>query len=690
MCGDHARHLTCRSCLNLYPDAVLLTNDDGILEEANDKATELFGYSHEELVGMHAGELVAGGASTAIIAEALSAQRGRFLRTPLGGELLGYRKDGSEFPGEVSTSKLEIEGQPFTVASVRDITPLHQALAQQKEAERLFALGIDHSPIGIVLTDSDGSLTRVNAAASRLLGRHPGQLLGRRITDFLHPSHVNEPSLFEQAVRDDIVHLCNERRYLRPDGEVVYVEQVVVLLRNSDGETDSFYVHLQDVTGRKKAEQDLKHLAMHDPLTGVANRRLLMEYLDRFLARARRAGGQVVVMFIDLDHFKVVNDARGHTAGDAMLVELSRRLSDLTRQGDVLARFGGDEFVIGCEDMDAEGAHQLAARVTSALDEPFIIDGEEIFAKVSIGIALSEPGDTTESLLRKSDTAMYEVKDSGRRGAVVFHESMQQKVSQRMATESQLRKALQCDELRLRFQPIMDLGRDKPAGFEVLVRWEHPERGLLSPAEFLPAAPASGLIVDIDKWVLEHAVRQLREWESNHPTLHSLTVAVNLSPRHLNDRNFITHTKELLALTGIEPHQLHLEITEIEEITDLDLAIKHMNEAAELGICFGIDDFGAGHSSLRYLHRLPVHTLKVDKSFIQGLGTHDSRSAKIIGAVINLAHALGIEVIGEGVEEKSQLDELLRLGCDKAQGFFWSKPMDLTEGPRWLEQNYRS
>lgn len=673
--------------MNLYPDAVLVTNGNGILEEANDKATELFGHSRNEFVGMHAGELIAGGASTAAIADALSAQRGRFLRTPLGGELLGCHKDGSEFPAEVSTSKLEIEGQPFTVASIRDITPLHEAQAQQKEAERLFALGIDHSPIGIVLTDSEGSLTRVNAAATRLLGRPPGQLLGERITDFLHPNYVNEPSLFEQALCDDKAHLCNERRYLRPNGEVVYVEQVVVLLRNSDGEPDSFYVHLHDVTGRKIAEEDLEHLAMHDSLTGVANRRLLMEHLDRFLARARRTGGQVVAMFIDLDHFKVVNDARGHAAGDAMLVELSRRLSGLTRQSDVLARFGGDEFIIGCEDMDAEGAHQLAARITSALDEPFMIDGEEIFSTVSVGIALSEPGDTTESLLRKSDTAMYEVKDSGRRGAVVFDESMQVKACQRMATESQLHKALQRDELRLRFQPIIDLGTAQPAGFEVLVRWEHPERGLLSPAEFLPAAGASGSIVDIDRWVLEHALRQLREWESNHPALRSPTIAVNLSTRSLNDRNFISHIEEQLALSGIKPHQLHLEITEVEEIADLDRAIEHIKEAAKFGVCFGIDDFGAGHSSLRYLHRLPVHTLKVDKSFVQGLGTDPSRSAKIIGSVINLAHALGIEVIGEGVEEESQRDELLRLGCDKAQGFLWSKPLDPAEGPRWLEQN---
>ncbi|GAB3842849.1 hypothetical protein GCM10028800_03470 [Nesterenkonia populi] len=407
------------------------------------------------------------------------------------------------------------------------------------------------------------------------------------------------------------------------------------------------------------------------------------------MARAARAGNQVVVIFIDLDRFKIVNDARGHATGDAMLAELAQRLTKLTRQSDVLARFGGDEFVIVCEDMDADAAHQLTSRIAGAMDEPFVIDGEEIFAKVSIGIAFSESGDTAESLLRKSDTAMYEVKDSGRRDAFVFHESMQQKASQRMATESQLRGALQRDELRLRFQPIVDLRTGKPAGFEALVRWEHPERGLLSPAEFLPVAHASGLIVDIDKWVLEHAARQLREWGSGHLTMGSPTVAVNLSTRYLSDRSFITYTKDLLALTGIEPGQLHFEITEVEEIGDIDLAIQHMNEATKLGVCFGVDDFGAGHSSLCYLHRLPVQTLKMDKSFVQGLGNHDPRPALIIGAVIDLAHALGIEVIGEGVERKSQLDELLRLGCDKAQGFFWSKPLDPSAGPKWLEEHCR-
>ncbi|WP_168198570.1 bifunctional diguanylate cyclase/phosphodiesterase [Nesterenkonia sp. NBAIMH1] len=673
--------------MNLYPDAVLVVDGGGVIAEANSKATELFGYSNEELVGMHAGQLVAGGASTATIAEALTAQRGRFSRTTSGSELLGCRKDGREFPSEVSTSKLEFDSRTYTVASVRDITPLRKAQAQQEEAERLFALGIDHSPIGIVLTDTDARLTRVNPAAMALLGRPPSELLGHRLTDFIHPPTADESTLFEQAVRDGNVHLCNERRYLRPNGEILYVEQVVVLLRDSDGEPDSFYVHLQDVTGRKKAEQDLEHLAMHDPLTGLANRRLLGEHLDGFLARAKRAGEQVVVIFIDLDQFKIINDARGHTVGDAMLVELSRRLGDLTRQSDVLARFGGDEFVIVCEDMDDEAAQRLVTRIASAVDEPFLIDGEEIFSKVSVGIAFSEPGDTAESLLRKSDTAMYEVKDSGRREAAIFHDSMQQKASQRMATESQLRGALRRDELCLRFQPIINLKTDRPAGFEALVRWEHPERGLLSPAEFLPVAHDSGLIVDIDKWVLERAVRQLRDWESNHPTLRSPTVAVNLSTRHLNDRSFITHTQELLAVTGIEPHQLHFEITEVEEISDVDLAIEHMNEAAELGVCFGIDDFGSGHSSLHYLHRLPVQTLKLDKSFVQGLGNHDPRPGLIVGAVIDLAHALGIEVVGEGVETKPQLEELQRLGCDMAQGFLWSKPMDPSEGPKWLETN---
>lgn len=684
MCDTEMCFLSCNSCLNLYPDAVLIVDENGVIVEANDKATELFGYSTDELVGAHAGRLVAGGASTETIAEALTAQRGRFSRTTSGSELLGCRKDGPEFPGEVSTSKWELNGENYTVASVRGITPLRQAQAQQQEAERLFALGIDHSPIGIVLTDTDARLTRLNPAAMALLGRPSSQLLGHRLTDFIHPPSADESTLYEQAVGDGNVHLCNERRYVRPNGEILYVEQVVVLLRDSDGEPDSFYVHLQDVTGRKKAEQELEHLAMHDPLTGLANRRLLAEHLGRFLARSARAGSQFAVIFIDLDDFKMVNDARGHPAGDTMLVELAARLKGLTRDTDVLARFGGDEFVIVCENMDDDAAQRLVSRIVSAVDEPFLIDGEEIFSKVSVGIAFSEPGDTAESLLRKSDTAMYEVKDSRHRGAAIFQDSMQQKVSQRMATESQLRAALLRNELRLRFQPIVNLNTGKPAGFEALVRWQHPERGLLPPGEFLPVARESGLIVDIDKWVHERAVRQLRDWELKHPTLRRPTVAVNLCTRQLADRGFITHTKELLDLSGIQPDQLHFEITEVEEIVDLDLAIEHMTEAAELGVCFGIDDYGAGHSSLRYLHRLPVNTVKMDKSFVQGLGTEDSRSAQIVGAVINLAHALGIEVIGEGVEEKSQLDELLRLGCDKAQGFFWSKPMDPSEGPKWL------
>lgn len=681
-CGRSSEHI--QGFIDAYPDPVVVVDASGLMVAANDLAMRLFDYSRKEIIGQDPGLLISGATDVDAVSQALDADYISISRTRSGRQLRGRRRDGSEFPSEISIRQVTVDAERFSVASIRDITVLREAEAQQREAERIFALGIEHSPIGVVLTDVSGRLTRVNPAACVLLGRCAEELLGHRLPEFVHPLDSGDTPLYEQAVREGAKNLCEERRYMRPDGEAVCVEQIVVLLRDSHGQPDSFYVHLQDITARKSAESELQELALHDPLTGLANRRLMTEHLAHSVARANRIGRQVAVLFIDVDQFKLINDARGHTTGDELLLQLARRLQDLTRQSDLLARFGGDEFVIVCDDMSVEGAQKFASRIAAASDEPFTVDGEEIFTNVSIGIAFSEPGDTAESLVRKSDVAMYAVKDGGRDGAAIFEELMQQKATRRMTTESQLRGALRRDEFRLRFQPILNLRTGMPAGFEALVRWEHPERGLLPPSEFLPVAHETGLIVDIDKWVLHHALRQLSEWDSHDPDVRNLTMAVNLSTRQLHEPSCITFAEEMLTQTGLEPHRLHFEITEAEVMYDIDVAIQHMNQAAELGVRFGIDDFGVGHSALSYLHRLPMHTLKIDKSFVAGLSSSDPRPAFIVETIINLAHTLSLDVIAEGVELEAQLEELLRLDSDKAQGYLWAKPLAANEVPEWL------
>ncbi|PRZ14219.1 putative bifunctional diguanylate cyclase/phosphodiesterase [Nesterenkonia sandarakina] len=669
-CQGHYRDL-----LEMYPDPVVMVAASGLMVAVSDLAAEVFGYSPEELLGMPPELLIGGAPDPTAVARALTAQQLLISRMSSGQELRGRRKDGTEFPAEVSLRQLSVGEARLTLASVRDVTALREAEAQRREAEQVFALGARHFPIGIAIADIDGRLTRVNPAACTVLGRSAENLIGHLLSEFIHPSHSEEGSLFDQVLIDHADNSCQVCRYLRPDGEVVHVEKTVVLLRDNAGNPESFYVQLQDITARKKVEAELEQLANHDPLTGLANRRLMTEQLTRSLARAARVDEQVTVLFIDLDQFKVVNDARGHASGDALLLQLATRLKKLTRRSDLLARFGGDEFVIVCDDLNTEGAEKLGGRIAAAAHEPFMLDGEEIFASVSIGIAFSEPGDTADSLLRKSDVAMYDVKETGRAGAAVFDDQMQRKATQRMATKTHLGGALRRNELRLRFQPIMDLRTDAPVGFEALVRWEHPQRGLLSPSEFLPVAEESGLIVDLGRWVLENALRQLRDWESRLPDVRDLSIAVNVSTRQLQDPGCISFTEETLALTGVDPRRLHLEITETTLMGDVEAAIRHMTQAAELGVRLGIDDFWVGHSSLSYLHRLPAHTLKIDKSFIQDLGGTETRPTLIVETIIRLAHALGLDVIAEGVETETQRAELCRLGSDKAQGYLWARPL---------------
>lgn len=620
-CQGHYRDL-----LEMYPDPVVMVAASGLMVAVSDLAAEVFGYSPEELLGMPPELLIGGAPDPTAVARALTAQQLLISRMSSGQELRGRRKDGTEFPAEVSLRQLSVGEARLTLASVRDVTALREAEAQRREAEQVFALGARHFPIGIAIADIDGRLTRVNPAACTVLGRSAENLIGHLLSEFIHPSHSEEGSLFDQVLIDHADNSCQVCRYLRPDGEVVHVEKTVVLLRDNAGNPESFYVQLQDITARKKVEAELEQLAT--------------------------------------------------------------RLKKLTRRSDLLARFGGDEFVIVCDDLNTEGAEKLGGRIAAAAHEPFMLDGEEIFASVSIGIAFSEPGDTADSLLRKSDVAMYDVKETGRAGAAVFDDQMQRKATQRMATKTHLGGALRRNELRLRFQPIMDLRTDAPVGFEALVRWEHPQRGLLSPSEFLPVAEESGLIVDLGRWVLENALRQLRDWESRLPDVRDLSIAVNVSTRQLQDPGCISFTEETLALTGVDPRRLHLEITETTLMGDVEAAIRHMTQAAELGVRLGIDDFGVGHSSLSYLHRLPAHTLKIDKSFIQDLGGTETRPTLIVETIIRLAHALGLDVIAEGVETETQRAELCRLGSDKAQGYLWARPLSPEDALAWLEARW--
>ncbi len=427
---------------------------------------------------------------------------------------------------------------------------------------------------------------------------------------------------------------------------------------------------------RKRYEARLAYQAQHDPLTDLPNRSLFLEFLQLALARTRRRHDTFAVLFLDLDRFKVVNDSLGHDAGDELLVALGRRLRGVVRPGDTVARFGGDEFTVLCDDLPLSSARDyatdVAERLLQTIRRPFLLDGEEQFLSASIGIALAGPGtERPEGLLRDADAAMYRAKERGKDRWELFDELMRATARERHETENALHRALERAELRVHYQPVVSLHDRSCIGAEALVRWAHPDRGLLEPAQFIDLAEETGLIVPVGRWVIEEACRRSLEWRAEHGP--GFVVSVNLSSRQLSNPDLAEHVRSALDETGADAAGLCFEITENVLMDDAEAAMGAITALKRLGVGLSIDDFGTGYSSLGYLKRFPVGAVKVDRSFIDGLGS-DSEDSAIVAAVIGLGHALGLTVIAEGVETDRQLSELAALGCDAAQGYLFARP----------------
>ena len=439
-------------------------------------------------------------------------------------------------------------------------------------------------------------------------------------------------------------------------------------------------LNARDISERKELEDRLAHQAFHDPLTGLANRALFVDRLGHALERAKRQDELLAVMFVDLDGFKVVNDSLGHEVGDRLLVTVGERLRAYSRATDTVARLGGDEFTLLLEDViDVDGAARVAERIQNQLRVPVELDGHEVVVSASVGIALTAPGQhAADDLLRNADIALYRAKNRGKDRYEVFDTSMHEGALERLKLESDLRHAVERDEFRVYYQPKVLLKSGGIIGFEALVRWEHPERGLVSPAEFIPVAGETGLIVPIGRWVLERACRQVAGWAAESPGRSprgtNLAVSVNLSARQFQQKNLAHDVRRILEETGLSPGSLILEITEGVVMDDAPLTSKVMSELKDLGVRLSIDDFGTGYSSLSYLKRFPADFLKIDRSFVDGLG-RDPESEAIVSAMIGLSRDLGLEVVAEGIEDAHQLELLNRMGCELGQGYYFAKPL---------------
>jgi diguanylate cyclase (GGDEF)-like protein/PAS domain S-box-containing protein len=516
---------------------------------------------------------------------------------------------------------------------------------------------------GIVGLDLDGNATFVNPAAARITGWEAEELVGRSQHDVLHHTkpdgspYPREECPIHAALEDGTAHSRDDEVFWRKDGTNFPVEYMSSPILQ-DGEVMGAVVTFKDITERKSIEQQLHHQAFYEPLTGLPNRVLFMERLEHASTLANRRDSRVAVLFVDVDNFKVINDSLGHKAGDQLLKAVAGRLRTYLRPEDTAARLGGDEFTILVEDVASVGEGvRIAQRLADVLQPPFTLEEQEVFITTSIGIALnSSTQERAEDLLRHADLAMYRAKHNGKARYEVFEPSMNDEALRRLRLENELRQALERGEFKVYYQPILTLDGIRIVGAEALVRWEHPQRGVLLPDEFLSVAEDTGLIVQIGEWVLREACHQVRAWQQRYPTIRPLNVSVNLSPRQLFRPELVA---EILAETEIEPGSLQLEITEgMLTSNDVHSVNNTLSSLKDLSIQLAVDDFGIGYSSLSYLKRFPVDFMKIDRSFIAGLGQDAngaSKDAEIVSAMVELTHALGLEAIAEGVETAEQL-----------------------------------
>jgi diguanylate cyclase (GGDEF)-like protein len=504
-------------------------------------------------------------------------------------------------------------------------------------------------------------------------------MLGRPCTDFVDKADRAAVSVFLGAGRRTAADRA-ELRFRRADGSLLWA---VVATSLVDAGTLAM---VSDITERKAAEEALVHQAFHDTLTGLPNRALFLDRLGHALARSARRPASTAVLFLDLDRFKWVNDSLGHAAGDSLLVAAAERLRQVVRDEDTVARFGGDEFAVLCEDLsDETEAVTVAQRIIAAVASPIALGERHLALTASIGIALaSGPGADPDVLLRDADSAMYRAKERGRDRIELFDDDMRARAMARVETESALRRALEVGELRVHFQPVVDLAGEVVVGVEALVRWQHPERGLVPPLEFIPVAEETGLIVPLGAHVLSEACHTIARWNRRHRDRPALSVSVNLSARQLSSPGLRDVVAATLAESGLPPELLCLEITESVLMEDADASREQLQALKEIGVTLSVDDFGTGYSSLLYLKRFPVDVLKIDRSFVSGLGTSTEDSA-IVAGVVQLARALGLQSVAEGVEDPEQVRRLGGLGCDLAQGFYWSPALDAEHLEAWLE-----
>jgi diguanylate cyclase (GGDEF)-like protein/PAS domain S-box-containing protein len=610
------------------------------------------------------------------------------------GYMISY-KDKTEF-GELA----EVFNS-MSIALESGYTKLHNEIIERKKTEE--ALRQSEERYAIAARGANDGLWDWNLIQDKIyFSSRWKSMLGYDETDIaddpeewfklIHPDDLKHfKSRISAHIDGTTSHVECEYRILHKDKTYRWVLNRGLSVRDITGKAYRMAGSQTDITERKLAEEQLIHDAFHDALTGMPNRALFKDRLQHRFRQMQKSTQRTpiymfAVLFLDLDRFKIINDSLGHSIGDHLLMSVSRRLSNTVRPGDTVARLGGDEFAIILEDIkDREHAEQITQRLQKELAAPFYIDGYEVFSTASIGIALSSPKyERPEDMIRDADIAMYQVKSRGKAGQEVFEAGMFTSTVERMHMETDLRRALDHDEFIIHYQPIVELSNNILIGFEALIRWNHPTRGLINPIEFIPLAEETGLIIPIGEWVLNETCRQLYLWQCQYPVNFVLKMSVNISSRQFLQPNLPAIIKNILDKNNLDACSLTIEITESLIMENLDSTLEVLKQLRSMGIHIHIDDFGTGYSSLSYINRFPVNALKIDKSFIERMLSTDE-NLEIIKTIASLAHNLKLDLIAEGLESSAQLDQMKELNCHFGQGFFLSRPMDATAIELYME-----
>jgi diguanylate cyclase (GGDEF)-like protein/PAS domain S-box-containing protein len=667
-----------RSIIETSQEAFISIDQDGRITEWNQQAERLFGWPREELIGRPVADTIVPPRDREAHLKGLE----HFTETgegPMLGrriELDGRRRDGSEVPIEITIAPLRDGNRWRFNAFLHDISDRRGAEEALREAEERFRLAFDENRVGMAIVALDGSFQRVNRSLCEITGYPPNKLVGKRFSEITHPDDLEaDMQALREIVEGERYGYRREKRYIHAQGHQVWISLNVSPIYDSDGIVSYLIGQMEDISERKESEERLTRQALHDSLTGLPNRTL---FSDRArMAAARRSGRGFAIVYLDLDGFKLVNDTLGHAAGDQVLIEVARRLERLLRAGDTLARLGGDEFALLCEEVGEAEVRAIADRVIDAMAGEIVVQDRQLTQAASIGIALYGPGGALvdpEQMVGEADLAMYRAKAAGKSRYALFESWMRQGDIDRTGLERELRSAIEGDEIVVHYQPEVDLTSGAITGAEALIRWRHPDRGLLEPAQFLFLAEASDLISDLDDLVLREACRQAAIWRRDMPDSEEFTVSVNVSERRLSDPGLSGKIAQAIADTKLPASSLCLEIAERAVMDQRATALSAIPDLEQLGIRLLIDDFGIAISSFGSLKRLPrLNAIKIDASFIAGLGRSREDSAGV-AAIVGLAHGLSLTATAEGVEREEQLRELQALHCDRGQGYYFARP----------------